>query len=72
MQYPAIVYKRETIDSQFAGNLPYNLTTAYQVQVIDRNPDSPTPGKVALLPKCRHTSNFVVDGLHHDNFRLYF
>lgn len=72
MQYPAIVYKREDIATSFAGNNPYRLTRRYRVTVIDRDPDSPLVDKVAHLPGCRYSANFVADGLHHDNFRLYF
>lgn len=72
MVYPAIVYERDDIDTSFAGNLPYRHTKRYQVTVIDRDPDSDIPDKIAQLPLCSFSSHFVTDGLNHDVFALYF
>lgn len=72
MQYPCIVYQRDRADTEFAGNSPYRYTKRYQVTVIDRNPDSDIPDKVAALPMCIFSRFFVVDNLNHDVFTLYF
>lgn len=72
MVYPAIVYKRDYADTKFAGNKPYLNTKRYQVTVIDRDPDSEIPGKVAALPMCTFSRFFAVDYLNHDIFDLYF
>lgn len=72
MLYPAIVYRRDDIDTEFAGNNPYRLTTRYQVTVISRNPDDVTPAKVAKLPTCVFDRNYVAENLNHDVFKLYF
>lgn len=72
MQYPCIVYQRDDLDTKFAGNNPYRLTKKYQVTVIDRNPDSDIPEKVAALPMCSFNRFFVKDNLNHDVFDLYF
>lgn len=72
MNYPAIVYERDDIETAFAGNKPYRHTKRYQVTVIDRDPDSDIPDKIAQLPLCSFSSHFVVDGLNHDVFALYF
>ena len=72
MQYPAIVYKRDTAVTEFAGNRPYRYTKRYQVTIIDRDPDSPIPDKVAALPSCIHNRFFTADNLNHDVFILYF
>lgn len=72
MNYPAIVYKRDYAVSEFAGNYPYRYTKRYLVTVIDRNPDSTIPDKVAALPMCIFSRHFVVDNLNHDAFNLYF
>ena len=72
MQYPCIVYKRDNIDTQFAGNNPYRHTKKYQVTIIDRNPDSLIPDKVADLPMCTHNRFFTADNLNHDVFNIYF
>ena len=72
MSYPCIVYKMTSADTQFADNLPYAYTKRYQITVIDRNPDSQIPDKVAMLPMCVFDRPFVSDGLHHWVFNLYF
>lgn len=72
MQYPAIVYHRDSANTEFAGNRPYTYTLRYQVTYIDRAPDSIIPRKIAMLPMCVHSSFFVADGLNHDIFTLYF
>lgn len=72
MSYPCIVYNRDSTETQFAGNLPYRSTLRYQVTVIDRNPDSLIPGKVAALPMCLFNRHYTANNLHHDVFNLYF
>lgn len=71
MSYPAIVYKRSNIESDYADNSPYFTKTAYDVTVIDYNPDSVYVEKIARLPLCRHTQHFVSDNLNHDIFTIY-
>lgn len=72
MQYPCIVYSRDYAQELFASNAKYRRTKRYQVTVIDRNPDSDIPDKVAALPLCSTSTAFVVDNLHHDVFSLFF
>lgn len=70
MSYPAIVYSRDAMATKYANNAVYGVTTAYEVIVIDKNPDSLIPGKVALLPTCKFNSNYVADNLNHDAFTI--
>lgn len=72
MAYPCIVYARDNANERYANNDKYSRTKRYQVTVIDRNPDSDIPDKVAALPLCSTSTAFVVDNLHHDVFSLYF
>lgn len=72
MVYPCIVYQRDNADTKFADNEPYRHTKRYQVTVIDRNPDSLIPDRVAALPLCTHTRFFTAENLNHDVFSLYF
>jgi hypothetical protein len=72
MQYPAIVYKRDASDARFAGNELYRHTWRYQVTVIDRDPDSEIPDRVADLPLCLFSRHYTADNLNHDVFDLYF
>lgn len=72
MQYPCIVYQRDRGSTEFAGNNPYRYQQRYQVTVIDRNPDSVIPGKVAGLPSALFNRFFTADNLNHDVFILYY
>lgn len=72
MQFPCIVYQRYNAVSSFADGSPYIHTKRYQVTVIDADPDSPIPDKVAALPMCLHNRFFVVNNLNHDVFNLYY
>jgi hypothetical protein len=72
MQYPCIVYTRDTADTRYADDIPYRRVKRYQVTVIDRNPDSEIPDKVAQLKLCRHARSFPANNLNHDVFDLYY
>lgn len=72
MEHPCIVYKRDSADTKFAGNQPYSYVQRYMVTVIDRDPDSEIPGRIAMLPMCLFNRNYPANGLHHDVFNLYF
>ena len=72
MQYPAIVYKREKVVTEHADNVPYRSTKAYQVTIIDRNPDSPFPDRVGSLPLSSFSRHFVTDNLNHDVYSVFF
>lgn len=72
MQYPAIVYKRDNMWTEFAGNSPYAHKKRYMVTIIDRNPDSVIPDKVRMLPMCIFSRHFANEGLNHDVYNLYF
>lgn len=72
LKYPCILYSRETAETEFADNNPYSYTKAYSVTVIDPDPDSVIPDKVARLPMCRHSRFFTADQLNHDVFNIFF
>lgn len=72
MEYPCIVYARESAETSYADNSPYRHTKRYTVTVIDRNPDSLLPDKVAELPMCSMSRFFTADDLNHDVYTLYF
>lgn len=72
MKYPAIVYKRDYRVTEFANNKAYHSTKRYQVTIIDRDPDSEIPEKIAALPMCTFSRFFAVDNLNHDIYDLYF
>ncbi|QGZ17221.1 tail terminator [Arthrobacter phage Giantsbane] len=72
MTYPCIIYKRDSETTDHANNVVYRSKKRYQVEVIDRNPDSEIPDAVSKLPFCSFSRFFVVDNLNHDVYNLYF
>ena len=72
MNYPAIVYSRKMIDNSYANNSVYKQNYAYEITVIDKNPDSEIVNKVSKLPTCRFDRHFKSDNLNHDVFTLYY
>ena len=72
MQYPAIVYTRNKVNSIFANNKIYKHMVEYTVTVIDPNPDSDILVQVLSLPMCSSTRHFTADNLNHDVFNIYF
>jgi len=72
MIYPCIVYERSDIDTKFASNNPYSLKNGYTVTMIDRNPDSLIPNRIAMLESCIFRTHYTKDNLNHDVFILYF
>lgn len=72
MKYPAIVYSRSSIDNSYANNSVYNQMTAYDVIVIDSDPDTPLIEVMSKLPLCRFVRHYVADNLNHDLFILNF
>ena len=72
MQYPCIVYHRIKIDTRSANNSKYIIKKKYSITVIDKNPDSVIPDKLAKLPMCIHDRQFISNNLNHDVFELFY
>lgn len=72
MQYPCIVYMMDDVRTQHADNQPYRSTKRYQITVIDRDPDSAIPDKVATLPMSDFDRKFAADNLNHTVYNVYF
>jgi hypothetical protein len=72
MQYPCIIYRRDSAISQFASNKPYRYTKRYSVTVVDRDPCSLIPDKVAALPTSSFNRFYTADNLNHDVFNVFF
>lgn len=70
--YPCITYERSNIETTFANNNPYLIEKEYIVTVIDSDPDSIIPDKVAKLPKSKFDRHFTADNLYHDVFTIYY
>ena len=72
IEYPCIIYNRDSADTKYANNNPYRFTKRYQVTVIDRDPDNAIVDAVAALPLCSYDRFFTADNLNHDVFTLFF
>lgn len=72
LEYPCIIYKRDSAKTIFADNSPYRNTLRYQVTVIDLDPESDIPSHVAALPMSTMVRHYTLDGLNHDIYNLYF
>jgi hypothetical protein len=72
LKYPCIIYKRDFAETEFADNHPYNHVLRYMVMVIDQDPDSDIPGKVAALPMSIFNRFFTADSLNHDVYNVFF
>jgi hypothetical protein len=72
MEYPCIVYLRNTPKTLFGDNVQYLHYQGYQIMVIDKDPDSEIPEKVATLPLCMFERHYTVDNLNHDVYKLYY
>ena len=70
MKYPAIVYSRSDIKSVMADDTVYITENAYDITVIDKNPDSNVVAQIAKLSRCRYDRHFVSDNLNHDVFTI--
>lgn len=72
LEYPCIIYKRDFADTKFADDKPYDRVIRYMVMVIDRDPDSDIPDKVAAMPMCLFNRFYTADNLNHDVYNVYF
>lgn len=72
LKYPCIIYKRDFADTKFADDKPYSYMTRYMITVIDQDPDSEIPSKVASIPRSLFNRFYTADDLNHDVFNVYF
>ena len=72
MSYPAIVYSLDDIWHDHADNLSYISKNAYQITLIDRNPESEFVSEISSLPLCSFDRFYVADNLNHWVFTMYY
>ena len=72
LHYPCIIYERSAAQSIFANDKKYNNRIRYDVIVVDPNPDSDIPGKVAILPLSSFSRHYTMDNLNHDVYNIYY
>lgn len=72
LQYPCIVYRLDTGDTQYAADMPYTFARRYNLTFISKNPDSELIDKIAMsLPSIRLDRYFPSDNLNHYVYKLY-
>lgn len=72
MIYPCIRYELERLDGENADNSTYYTSKGYNVIYISRDPDSPVPEKLRMLPMCRFIRYYALDNMHHWVFTIYY
>ena len=72
LKYPCIVYKRDFAETKFADDKPYNHTKRYMIMIIDQDPDSDIPDKVASMPMSLFNRFYTADNLNHDVYSVFF
>lgn len=72
MSYPCIRYELYDIDNKFADNKVYLQDRAYQLTVIDRDPDSGLVDTVSKIDGIRFNRFYRADNLNHTVFILYY
>lgn len=72
LKYPCIIYKRDFADTKFADDKPYNHKIRYAITVIDQDPDSEIPSKVASMSLSLFNRFYTADNLNHDVYNVYF
>ena len=72
IRYPCIIYKRDFAETKFADDNPYNHTKRYAITIIDPDPDSEIPDKVAAMPMSLFNRFYTADNLNHDVYNVYF
>lgn len=73
MKYPCIKYSKGVGAKQFGNDRVYLDIQAWDITVIDRNPDSTIATKLESdLQYCTIQQRYVVDGLNHTTLKLYY
>ena len=72
LTYPCIVYKLQDIDEKFANDKLYIRKKRYIITIIDTNPDSLIPDKIAQLPRTTFDRYYPADNLNHYVYLTYF
>ncbi len=72
MEYPCIRYKDLGGETVYADDSPLISWRQFEILVIDDDPDSEIPHKVAKLPYCSPNRPYPSDNRNHWPFTLYY
>lgn len=71
LDFPAIVYIRDAIDTVNADNRKYLIYDRYRITFIHKDRDNDTVDKILDLPRCEHDREFKQNDMYHDVFTIY-
>lgn len=71
MKYPCIVYNHSANNTIHADNRPYGTRKRYTLTIIDRDPDSEIPNRIAEMPTSRMDRFYTAENLNHWVFNIY-
>lgn len=71
MNYPAIKYEIDRIDTKFANNSSYIRNKRYTITVISKNAKPEIIDKLLDLPMCTFDRSYQSDNLNHFVFTIY-
>lgn len=71
MNYPAIRYDIDDIDTKFADDSSYICNKCYKLTVISKNPEPEIIDKLLDLPMCTFDRSYKADNLNHFVFTIY-
>lgn len=71
MNYPAIKYEIDRIDTKFADNSSYIRNKRYTITVISKNAKPEIINKLLDLPMCTFDRSYQSDNLNHFVFTIY-
>ena len=73
MKYPCIVYSLSNLDYKHANNGVYKSTKAYEVIIIDPDPDGNIYDKLPEhFQMCRFNREYTADDLNHYAFTIFY
>lgn len=71
MKYPAIRYSLKDLRSTFANNGVYQTAPAYEVILIDEDPDTKYLMAMMQIPYCKFNRFYIADSLNHWVFTIH-
>lgn len=72
MKYPCIRYSLSQVDTKHADDLPWKHERAYNVILIDSNPDNEYVQKLLDFPKSKFGTHYRAENLNHYSFTIFY
>jgi len=73
LNYPCVIYKIGTGDTQFADDKPFLFRRRYDLILISKDPDEELVDKIAYhFPLSRFGRFYATDNLNHWTFSIYY